>query len=567
MGICDLRISGEDKLKRTFILPKKILWSGDGVTNEERLLDSKFTQVYVGKPKGTRLSNENGKKGAILLDFGSELAGGLEVLVCEGVSNPAGVNLRISFGESVPEAMSRVPEKHSTNDHAVRDMSVLLPPWSQQTFGNTGYRFVYLELEDEDSWVEFLAIRGVFTHRDIPYLGSFECDDELLNRIYDVCAYTVHLNMQNMLWDGIKRDRLVWIGDMYPEMLAIRSVFGDVDIIEESMRFVADSNGVPRWTNNITTYALWYILMLWDWYWYNGRKEMVFNLEDYWKPLLEQLLDLIHSDAEELLNEEELRLGFFLDWPTKDTEEVKAGVYALFRLAFLAAAKLCKMTKEDSLKEQCLNYAELFNKKNMKHNDRKQIVAMLELAGMIEKEEAGKILAKDGGRGMSTFMSYFILVAAADTTDMACAQEMLCEYYGAMLQAGATTFWEDFDLDWMKEGATIDRVLEPGEYDIHGDNGRFCYQGLRHSLCHGWSAGPAAFLAERVLGIQILEPGCKKVSVIPDLGKLEWAKGTYPTPYGIIHVEAKREGDRIISKVDAPKEICIVRDEVKLCRE
>ena len=559
MSMIDFEISGEDKLKRIFILPKKILWTGDGVSDSEQLLRPEATQVFVGRPKVTRLSSEKGKKGAILLDFGSELVGSLELLVSGGISDANGVKIHICFGESVSEAMSRVPEKNATNDHAVRDMTVLLTPWSQQTFAYTGYRFVYLELEDENAWVDFQAVRGILIYRDIPYLGTFECDDSTLNQIYNVCVYTVHLNMQNMLWDGIKRDRLVWIGDMYPEMLTIRTVFGDCDIIDDCMKFVGESNPLPRWTNNITTYGLWYLLMLWDWYWYNGRKKIVFELKSYWKPLLEQLLDLIHSDARELLNEEELRLGFFLDWPTKDTEEAKAGVYALFRLAFLTAAKLCEMTEENALYEQCINYAQLLAKKNMKHNDRKQIVAMLELAGMIEKEEAGKILAKEGGRGMSTFMSYFILMAAANTTDMACAQEMLREYYGAMLEAGATTFWEDFDLDWMKEGAAIDRILEPGEYDIHGDNGRGCYQGLRHSLCHGWRAGPAAFLAERVLGIQILEAGCKKIAVKPELGKLQWAKGTYPTPYGIIRVEARREGDKIISKIDAPKEICIVK--------
>jgi hypothetical protein len=31
--------------------------------------------------------------------------------------------------------------------------------------------------------------------------------------------------MQEYLWDGIKRDRLVWIGDMYPEVSTIHAVF------------------------------------------------------------------------------------------------------------------------------------------------------------------------------------------------------------------------------------------------------------------------------------------------------------------------------------------------------
>ena len=114
-------------------------------------------------------------------------------------------------------------------------------------------------------------------------------------------------------------------------------------------------------------------------------------------------------------------------------------------------------------------------------------------------------------------------------------------------------------MDWMQDGATIEEVILDGSYNIHGDNGRFCYEGFRHSLCHGWSSGPCAFLAEKVLGITILEPGCKKVKISPDLGDLTNVTGTYPTPYGVITVSAKKtEGETIVS-IDAPEEICIVR--------
>jgi hypothetical protein len=159
---------------------------------------------------------------------------------------------------------------------------------------------------------------------------------------------------------------------------------------------------------------------------------------------------------------------------------------------------------------------------------------------------------------MSTFMSYYILSAVAQTVDVSTAQEMLKEYYGAMLDAGATTFWEDFDLEWAKEGARIDEIPKEGAYDIHGDNGRFCYQGMRHSLCHGWSAGPAAFIAEHILGIKILAPGCKKLSIKPKLGNLKWIDGTYPTPYGVVHVKAWKEQDEVLVEISSPKEIEII---------
>ena len=189
----------------------------------------------------------------------------------------------------------------------------------------------------------------------------------------------------------------------------------------------------------------------------------------------------------------------------------------------------------------------------------KQVVAMMTLAGHLPEEEAAKLLTQGGGRGMSTFQSYYILRAAAKTAGIEPALAMLKEYYGGMLKAGATTFWEDFDLDWLRDGSRIDKVLQPGEYDIHSDNGRFCYVGLRHSLCHGWSAGPAAFLAENILGIEIIEPGCRKVRIQPQLGHLQWVEGTYPTPYGVISVEAKRVGDQVITDVQLPEGVTRVQ--------
>ena len=45
------------------------------------------------------------------------------------------------------------------------------------------------------------------------------------------------------------------------------------------------------------------------------------------------------------------------------------------------------------------------------------------------------------------------------------------------------------------------------------DFGKFCYTQFRPSLCHGWASGQTAFLSEYVLGVKILEPGCRKVKI------------------------------------------------------
>jgi hypothetical protein len=128
-----------------------------------------------------------------------------------------------------------------------------------------------------------------------------------------------------------------------------------------------------------------------------------------------------------------------------------------------------------------------------------------------------------------------------------------------MLDMGATTFWEDFNLDWTTNATPIDRLPEEGKQDIHGDFGDYCYPGYRHSLCHGWSSGPAAWLSRHVLGVEIVEPGCKVVRITPHLGDLEWVIGSFPTPLGTIHIKHTRRNGKTESVIDAPKGIKILR--------
>ena len=140
------------------------------------------------------------------------------------------------------------------------------------------------------------------------------------------------------------------------------------------------------------------------------------------------------------------------------------------------------------------------------------------------------------------------------------ALDVIRTYWGAMLDVGATTFWEDFNMEWLPDAGRIDELVPAGKKDIHGDYGAYCYQGFRHSLCHGWASGPTSWLSEYVLGVQVVEPGCRTVRIIPHLGDLEWVEGTFPTPYGVIEIRHEKGADgKVISHINAPEEIVIVR--------
>jgi len=168
-------------------------------------------------------------------------------------------------------------------------------------------------------------------------------------------------------------------------------------------------------------------------------------------------------------------------------------------------------------------------------------------------------LSKNPLNGLSTFFGYYMMEARALAGDYVETAETIRRYWGGMLDFGATTFWEDFDLDWFAGAGRIDEPPVPGKKDLHADYGRFCYEGLRHSFCHGWAGGPTAWLSEHLLGIKPLEPGFKTARVQPRLVDLDWLEGALPTPFGPIRVTAEKGGGgQIKFDVRKPAEVLLV---------
>ena len=178
----------------------------------------------------------------------------------------------------------------------------------------------------------------------------------------------------------------------------------------------------------------------------------------------------------------------------------------------------------------------------------KAAAAIVTLSGLADCSE---VLLRDPYHGLSTFYGCYMLYAQPTPH----ALEVIRRYWGGMLDYGATTFWEDFDLDWLENTSPISELPVRGKDDLHADFGAYCYKGLRHSLCHGWASGPTSFLSRRIAGIRFQEPGGKKISISPDLCDLEYAAVRYPTPFGPLTVTAEK-GRK--PEIEAPSEVEII---------
>jgi len=553
----------KDVIDRAFVTPVKIVLTSGSVLSPEVLLAEGNGQSDVTDKPACVLATSDADTASIILDYGKELHGGLKLVM--GGGRPKQV--RIRFGESLSETCSEPVDTawvmgHSTNDHAMRDITLTIPRDGSIELGNTGFRFVRIDLLDRNSRIRIREASAILRYRDIPRAGSFRCSDERLNEIWETGAWTVHLNMQEYIWDGIKRDRLVWLGDMHPEMSTVAAVFGYNDVIDRSIDLACEQFPLPAWMNGITAYSMWYLVIMHDWYMHNGHKEYVVRHRNYILGLIDQVDGCVDSDG----NENFAGARCFLDWPSSPNEAgVEAGIRALLYLAMGDASYLCDILGEGEYADKCRDIRKRLEKHIKPHNGLKQAAALMAMAGIMPAEKAcSEVIAVGGTKDFSTFYGYYMLEALAMAERYQEAVDIIREFWGGMLDLGATTFWEDFNLDWAKNAGRIDEFTPAGKDDIHRDFGNYCYKSFRHSLCHGWASGPTPWVMRHILGVEILEPGCTVIRINSHLCDLSWAEGTFPTPYGPVSIKVRRNSDgSVVTDIDAPEGVTVLRNKSK----
>lgn len=452
------------------------------------------------KPACASFSNEHVakfvEKGAyVVLDYGKELCGSIRIVtrVAFGLTK-----FRITFGESLSECYSFIGEKNATNDHSPRDFVVEMSNMSDLTFGATGFRFVRIELLTEAAvWV-----KNIFAVSTLPVFekeGYIKTSDPELNRIIDTAAYTLKLNFQNgYIWDGIKRDRLVWCGDLHQEIVNSIYLYGDNKNITNSLSFLRAETPAEMWINNIPSYSAWWVINLCDYCKLTGNKTYFEENKDYAKLVMRHFERCVCEDGTLNFDHTTERFCYFLDWPTRGTADAAIGTASVI---MLAAKKFLELEEDLVCRELIKRLEEYLDKPC----ESKQTRAFQILAGRNARGEA-EFLERNGATGFSTFMAYYILTADA----MAGGDNMLAiikEYFGAMLSRGATTFWEDFHMEWLDGSGSVDELPKHGQKDIHGDFGAYCYEGFRHSLCHGWASGVISFVVECMLGLKLTNGG------------------------------------------------------------
>lgn len=491
--------------------------------------------------------------GYIIFDFGKEICGRLHIKF--GWADNLG-KVRVRLGESVAETCAEIGENNAGNYHSLRDNEYNAVAWGEISTSESGFRFARIDVVGEyPAHIDFVF--AAECENGLSAKGEFRCSDERLNSIYNVAARTLSLCVREKdIWDGIKRDRVFWTGDFYPELIGAYSVYGNVPHFERALRSIKQFEG--RWVNNIPAYSAWWIVCLEKYYELSADETFLKEMLPYLGKIVNDFSVIVEASGKVSYEKSDLQYfggnEFFLDWPTHGTEDSEIGWRYLLIYAMRQAEKIYDLfgEKNETVKE----LLKRLNKYDFRPSNFKQITAFGVLAGKIEKDKAAEHLKRNGAEGMTCFTGFAIIEALKAIGEGDYALELIKEYYGAMLDLGATTFWEDFDIEWLKDNPLpLSALPEEGRKNIHADYGKFCYKGLRHSLCHGWSSGFLEFLYDYVLGIKPLCAGFKKIEVEPHLCGMNYAEGRILTPFGIIEVKHSVKEGKVKTEITVPKGI------------
>lgn len=496
--------------RKTYQPVRRIVWSSN--CDGSRLIGNELCQSSFHWENDLQLPAGS----ALLLDFGCELAGGAAI-----VTRNAG-RCRLRFGESASEAMGKPDQTH-----AIHDTELQLPAFGTFEYGTTGFRFLRIDALEPLTLQNILAV-SVECPAD--ECGSFECSDPRLNQIWETARRTVRLCMGNYLFDGVKRDRLVWMGDLYPEVKSVLAACGCHEILPRSLDFVRDDSPLPATMNNITSYSLWWIICQSEYFRASGDLNYLKEQQEYLRGLTKQFASYIDAAGSEQLPDRR-----FLDWPSNDDAvAMHAGLQGLTAFAFRRGAELAAALDDAELQTFCRGTADRLAAHRPPCEANKTAAALQILGGIADRSDT---LLASPGKNISTFGGAFVLDAMAELGRIDEGIRLIRTYWGAMIDRGATTFWEDFNLDWLENSGRIDELTPPGVRDLHADFGNYCYKGLRHSLCHGWASAPCFWLSNVLSGVRFAVPGGSEVTVSPRLAGLDWLRVSVPTPRGPVLVE------------------------------
>jgi hypothetical protein len=358
------------------------------------------------------------------------------------------------------------------------------------------------------------------------------CEDLQLNQIYQMCRDTIQLCSHESIVDTPWREQAQWLGDVAAVTLpGIYSCFGDGVMAEKFLRQSAATRQgdgmLPIITNCrqsetmgvIPDYNLWWCQAVWNHFWFTGNDSLLDELY----PVVNGILERMHQQTNRhglLVNPE----GWvFLDWAKIDKPACSTVLNAIYMGAITAALKMAVSLNKKCDEEKFLDRKTRLNKHFFEtFFDQRQGCFMdgIQSDCISEHANAAAILFDLCDQQTSSrliramweddelcpvraepFFTSVVLRALDSAGRFDLAMQIVRDRWGKrMIARGATSTFEEWH---------INCSFRPGER----------VKPMPRSTTHAWSAYPAALMTHSLIGLKIIEPGCKTIQVQPhDIG-------------------------------------------------
>ena len=479
-------------------------------------------------------------KDGVLVDFGEETFGFAKLHGVEGRGT-----VHLYYGESEEEAKS--VDHCETLDSVSFDGSQA----SEYIFElSKAFRYIYVVPENG---VSVESVSMLYEYLPLAYKGAFKSSDEQLNKIWDVSAYTMHLTSREFFIDGIKRDRWIWSGDAYQSYLMNYYLFNDNPSVKRTLFALRGKDPVNSHINTIMDYSFYWFLGVYDYYKFSGDKAFIEQIYPKMKSLMQFCLDRRNKNGmmQGLTGD-----WIFIDWADGLTKEGEVSFEQLLLARSLEAMALCAEITADyehvdvyknlakDLKDKLFKYFWSEEKQAFIHNrvDGKLTDNVTRYTNMfaiffdyLTEEQKQKVkqnvILNDNVQKITTpYMRFYELEALCAMGEQEFVLDEIRDYWGDMLDLGATSFWEKYD------------PTESGveHLEMYG-------RPFGKSLCHAWGASPIYLFGKYYLGIQPTSAGYATYEVRPNLGGLKWIEGKVPTPNGEVDIYCSSKEIRVIA--------------------
>lgn len=461
----------------------------------------------------------------VTFDFGKHLVGyfRFHTKTLGGRPQDAPVRIKFFFCELPAELNTPLdPWKGSLSRAWMQDEVVTVTQCDEWIEIPRRISFRYLKVElmgasrDFDFAIDDMEFKAQSSAGEVKTCLLPSCSQEV-SHINKVGIETLRECMQTVYEDGPKRDRRLWIGDMYLESLANRYSFQNYQMTKHCLYLfagLAADDGVlisncfelptphPQYGSYCLTYCLLWNSTLLEYLKDTGDKTTALDL---WKVAKRQTEDAISYVDDRGIFDQHKRGSYvwlFFDW--RDGLDVNtpmqgATIFALqqtYQLAKLIGtekdvaeypALIKKMQKAARTYLYDVKRGVMVSGKDAQGDGMNCAQPQLSILSQVWSIKAGILSKKEGAKAIRTAMkdkevlmpgtpyaTHYLIEAMLLCNMQKEARQYLVDYWGGMVNKGADTFWEAYD--------PKDDFISP--YGFSPVN----------SACHAWSCTPVYFI-------------------------------------------------------------------------